>query len=237
VIDLHTHILPGIDDGAADPAASIAMLRMEAEQGVDTVVVTPHFYRDREQTEHFLARRRRSALQLDQALAALPDGERDHLPRILLGAEVAWVPNLSDLVDLSQLCMGESRSFLLELPFSPWSESMLHQIYDLMSRTGLIPVLAHLERYWRLQRPELLREVLELGVPVQISADALLRPFSRGTKLLQQGQAHLVASDCHGPAQRPPNLGQAMHAAARKLGTARQQKLEYRAEQLLNDLR
>ena len=59
--DLHTHILPGMDDGAVSVETSLEMLRMERDQGVDAVVLTPHFYRDRERPEQFLARRRASA--------------------------------------------------------------------------------------------------------------------------------------------------------------------------------
>lgn len=231
--DIHTHILPGMDDGAPDVETSMAMLRMEAEQGVETVVLTPHFYRDRERPEHFLDRRRKSAAKLAEVLSALPEGERDKLPRILMGAEVAWAPNLPDLVELSQFCMGRSRCFLLELPFSPWDDSMIHQIYGLMGRTGLTPVIAHLERYLRIQSPEMLGEVLALGVPVQVSAEELLRPFSKGMKLLRQGQAQLVASDCHNTGKRPPNLGQGMEQVRRKLGDGRREALERRADRLL----
>ena len=87
--DLHTHILPGMDDGAPDVETSLAMLREEARQGVDTVVLTPHFYRDRERPEHFLARRARAADRLNSAIQALPGEERRAMPRLILGAEVA----------------------------------------------------------------------------------------------------------------------------------------------------
>ena len=73
--DLHTHILPGVDDGAKAPEESLEMLRMERDQGVDTVVLTPHFYRDRERPEHFLKRRRAAGEALRDALMALPEEE------------------------------------------------------------------------------------------------------------------------------------------------------------------
>lgn len=233
--DIHTHILPGMDDGSPDVATSMAMLRMEAEQGVDAVVLTPHFYRDRERPEHFLKRRYQAALQLAEALRALPEGERDRLPGIYMGAEVAWVPNLPRLVDLTQFRIGKSSYFLLELPFSPWDDSMFNQIYDLMGRTGLTPIIAHLERYIKGQRAEHIEAVFSLGVPIQVTADVLLQPFSRGMKLLRQGKAHLVASDCHNTGKRPPNLGPAMEAVARKLGSDRRTALCRRADKLLDD--
>ena len=219
--DLHTHILPGMDDGAPDVETSLAMLREEARQGVDTVVLTPHFYRDRERPEHFLARRARAADRLNSAIQALPGEERRAMPRLILGAEVAWVPNLAYWEELPRLCMGASNYLLLELPFSPWNEGMVNQLYDLLGRTGITPILAHLERYRGGQRRELMEEVVSLGFPVQFSADALLHPLRRGRVLKELREAgNFLASDCHNLTSRPPNLGKAMEVVRRKLGPA-----------------
>ena len=103
-VDFHSHILPGMDDGAKTPEESLQMLRMERDQGVDTVVLTPHFYRDRERPEQFLARRRASAEALRDALMALPEeeikmaqrysreikNERIRLPEVIDGATCVW---------------------------------------------------------------------------------------------------------------------------------------------------
>ena len=235
--DLHTHILPGMDDGAPDVETSIEMLRMEAEQGVDTVVLTPHFYRNQERPEAFLERRRRSALKLARALEGMPAEDRDKLPQLLLGAEVAWVPNLADLVDLSQFCLGKSRYFLLEPPFVPWYEDMVDQLYSLMGRTGLTPVIAHLERYLGSQKPDRIREMLDLGAPIQVSAGALSKPLSKSMKLLRGEWAQLVASDCHNTGTRRPNLGPAMELVGRRLGRERRSALERQADRLADEVR
>ena len=141
--DLHTHILPGMDDGAPDVETSLAMLREEALQGVDTVVLTPHFYRDQERPEHFLARRERAADRLARAILDLTEEERQTMPRLILGAEVAWVPNLAYWEELPQLCVGKINYLLLELPFSPWNEHMVNELYYLFGRTGITAILAH----------------------------------------------------------------------------------------------
>ncbi len=221
--DLHTHILPGVDDGAKDPEESLKLLSLERAQGVDTVVLTPHFYRDREKAESFLHRRAEAMLVLEERLAQLSPNEREALPKLRLGAEVAWWPNLAGCEQLPELCIEGTKNLLLELPFSPWSEQMIKRIYDLMGRTGVTPVIAHLDRYLKTQRAELIRGVLELGVPVQMSGDALLHLLTRGTplKLLRQKQAHLIASDCHHISRRVPNLGDAMKTAEKKLGKDR----------------
>ena len=221
--DLHTHILPGMDDGAKTVEESLKMLRMEREQGVDTVALTPHFYRDRERPERFLTRRRASAEVLRDALMALPEQERCSMPHLILGAEVAWVPNLPNMPELLQMCMGDSKYLLLELPFSPWSDLMFRQIRELMSKTGVTPVIAHLERYLSHQKPERVRELLELDVLIQVSATPMLHPLRRGKALglLREHHAQIVATDCHDTVNRPPNLGVASEVLLRKLGEKR----------------
>lgn len=232
--DLRTHILPGMDDGAVSVETSLEMLRMERDQGVDAVVLTPHFYRDRERPEQFLARRRASAERLRDALAALPEAEARAMPRLILGAEVAWVPNLPDMPELPGLCMGRSRNLLLELPFTPWNGQMFRQLYELMGRTGITPVIAHAERYLRYQKPEHIAELVSLGVPVQVSAGPLRRPLRRGKalKLLREQRAQLVASDCHDTVHRPPDLGPGAAVLGRKLGEAFLRDMSRRTDEL-----
>ena len=92
--DLHTHILPGMDDGAATVEISLKMLQAEREQGVETVGLTPHFYGERESVEGFLTRRAAAARQLLAAAEQLPPEKQQTLPRSILGAEVLWTPKI-----------------------------------------------------------------------------------------------------------------------------------------------
>lgn len=218
--DLHTHILPGIDDGARTVEDSLEMLRMERCQGVDTVVLTPHFYRDREKPGRFLHRRQEAATVLAQRVLELPEEERDALPRMILGAEVAWWPELADWEELPEMCIGGTKNLLLELPVTPWNDRMIYQMYELFGRTGITPIIAHLDRYLKIQRSDHIQAILELDVPIQISGDILLRPLARGSalKLLRQNSYCVVASDCHGCVHRPPNMGQVMELLRKKIG-------------------
>lgn len=233
--DLHTHILPGMDDGAKDVQESVTMLRAERDQGVDTVVLTPHFYRDQEDVLHFLQRRSSALEQLDAHIQQLPEQEQTGLPRMLLGAEVAWRGDLVNCEELHRLCIEGTKNLLLELPFTPWSGQMFNRIYDLMGRTGITPIIAHLERYLYRQRPEHIREVLQMGVPVQASGDILSRPLARRRtiKMLRWGQIQLLASDCHDCAQRKPNLKNAMDVVRHKLGDQRAEDLMHCADELV----
>lgn len=238
MIDLHTHILPKMDDGASSSDLSLEMLRMEAEQGVDTVVLTPHFYREKEDPSSFLQRRASSFYRLKDRIAELSDKEKERLPELFLGAEVAWVPNMDEWSELSQLCLGDSSFLLLELPFYPWSSKMIDQIYDLMSKTGITPIIAHLERYMKGQRWSNIQEILALGVPIQLSSGIFLTMGGRrlAKQLLHHGTGFLLASDCHNTTTRPPNLRDSLVILEKKFPAAAVQDLQRQARSIKQQL-
>ena len=216
--DLHTHILPGLDDGSRSIEESLELLWMEQDQGVDTVALTPHFYGWQENAQSFLKRR---AQALNRLRAALPP----EAPSLLPGAEVAWFPTLADYAHLERLCFGDSGYFLLELPFEPWPARLLDRLYSLTCTTGLIPVLAHVERYSFQNRGQL-EELLSMGLPMQMDADSLLDRKSRRRcmRWLKQGQWYL-GSDCHSLDERPPVLKEAVWQIEKKLGPGRAGRL------------
>ena len=234
MVDLHTHILPGIDDGAATVEESLSMLEKEQDQGVNTVVLTPHFYPHREEVDRFLFRRKLAVDGLKQAMAARTQ-EQLPLPNVLIGAEVLWRSDLAEWNRLDELCIEGTRNLLLELPFTPWNRIMVDSLYDMISCTSITPVIAHLERYIQIQPKVLVKEILRLGVPVQISAGILLRPLARreAMKLLKNGQGHLLASDCHNCKERMPNLAAGMDVVRKKLGTQYAEELCDCAERLV----
>ena len=235
--DLHTHILPGMDDGARSVEVSLAMLREEAAQGVDAVALTSHYYRDRESSGSFLERRARASEALETAIAALPEPERSALPARILAAEVAWVPNLVECSRLHELCYQGTDTFLLELPMRPWYDGLFRQIYDLINVTGLTPVIAHIDRYWSSQKPQRLAELYALGLPVQLSAEALVRfpTRARAIKTIQHNQAQIIMSDCHDMDSRRPNLLPAMELVGKKLGAPMRRQLAAQTTELLRE--
>ena len=201
--DLHTHILPGMDDGAADLSQSRAMLRAEQRQGVDTVALTPHFYRVDETVESFLDRRSRAWETLQSGLPA-------NAPNLILGAEVTWYHGIMDEPRITDLCLGDSACILLEMPLRPWSDTLLEQVYQFAGVTGTTPILAHVERYLHLQKKGQLKTLLEMGIPMQISAEAFQGPFAamKASRLIKSG-TWFLGTDCHNTSTRPPNYGPA----------------------------
>ena len=118
---------------------------------------------------------------------------------------------------------------------TPWYDGLFHQLYDLMNATGLTPLIAHIDRYWTIQKPERLRKLMGMGLPVQLSAEALLRltTRSRALKALRTDRTWLLISDCHSLRTRRPNLGEGLALAERKLGSGIRADLEANADELL----
>lgn len=211
MIDWHTHILPNMDDGSRDTEESIALLRMQASQGIDTVVATPHFYANDGSVESFLDRRRRAFESLKPALF-------EGLPMIVLGAEVKYYQGISRMESLSALRMEGTRLLLLEMPVTAWTESMIRELEEMSRNTPVI--LAHIERYYRLQKQSVWERLLASGVLMQANADFFVSLASRrkALSLLREGHIHFVGSDCHNVLSRPPRIGQAYECIQKKLG-------------------
>ena len=214
VIDFHSHVLPGLDDGSRNVETSLAMLRRSAEQGVEVMAATSHFYAWRDRPERFLERRARAWEQLQAAL-------EPEMPRLYLGSEVAFFEGISQAAQVDRLCLEGTDVLLLEMPFRPWSGQDVDEVEDLLVRRGFRVVLAHLERYLPMrENRSLIQELLELPALVQINAESLLEWRGRGRvlRLFRDGKAHLLGSDCHGVEFRPPNLGQGRAVLSKKLG-------------------
>ena len=215
-MDFHSHILPGIDDGSRSLEETLEMLRLEARQGVDAVVATPHFYPDRDDPEGFLKKRAMAAATLRRELVVQPG-----LPKILVGAEVHFFRGISDSSFLPWLAIGKSGCVMVEMPPPPWPEEFYRELEQIRIKQGLIPIIAHVDRYIRPLRTYGIPERLaKLPVYVQANAEFFLdkRTAPMAMKLLKAGQIHVLGSDCHNLTSRKPNLGDALQAIQEKLG-------------------
>ena len=232
-VDFHTHLLPGIDDGSASVEESIALLRMEAEQGIRQVVATPHFYANHDTPERFLQHRRESEQRLREALEQHPD-----LPRVTVGAEVHFFEGMSDSDALPELVIGHTDCVLVEMPAPPWSERMLNELLGIRQKQGLTPIVAHIDRYIAPFHTHGLPEKLQdLPVYVQANGSFFIR---RGTarlalRMLKKGQIQLLGSDCHDTTRRPPNLGEARQVIQHRLGNSPLRYIRQFEEEILVD--
>ena len=208
MIDFHSHILPGVDDGSKTVEMSHAMLLLQQAQGVDAVIATPHFYALQDDPESFLRRRQAAVESLGET--AVP---------VICGAEVAYFNGISRCEELSRLRIGDTSLLLLEMPFGPWPSRVVDEVMGLMTVTGSVPVIAHIDRY-RSQIRKYGDELLEQGVLFQCNANAFLHFGSRRWALneLHAGKIRFIGSDCHNLTTRAPNLGAAAAVIREKLG-------------------
>ena len=230
MLDLHTHILPGIDDGSRSVKMSLSMLRREARQGIEDVVLTPHFYAHRHSPERFLKKREDAAAQLTAAV-----GEDGRYPRLHLGAEVAYFDGMSRVEDIDRLCIGDTRCILVEMPFCKWNRRILDDVFQLKDYLGLQPILAHIERYMRFQPSGTARELSEEGMLIQANASFFASwPASmKAMHMLKNRCIHFIGSDCHDLENRPPNMEDAVDNIERKLGEPAIRYLDRMGQMLL----
>jgi len=206
-IDFHSHILPGIDDGSSCVEESLKLLKMEAEQGIEVVVATPHFYPQNDMLQTFLLKRDEAYLKLFEAMAPY-----ENLPRIVLGAEVYYFSGISESDLIRDLTIDGTSCILIEMPMAPWTDAMYHDLEMIQVRHGITPIIAHVNRYIRpLNTHGIPQRLSRLPVWVQANGSFFLRRSTRrmALRMLEEGQIHLLGSDCHNLEHRPPNLQQA----------------------------
>lgn len=231
IIDFHSHILPGIDDGSARVSQSVTMLRMSARQGVTHIVATPHFYAYRDDLPRFMERRDRAERLLRQEM-----GERPGMPQVHVGAEVSYFRGISESELLPQLTIRGTKCILIEMPPPPWSDEAYKELEGVSKKWGLTPVIAHIDRYiGPLRTYGIPKRLAQLPVLVQANGDFFLNWLTAplAMKLLKAGKIHLLGSDCHNTTKRKPNLGHAVNRITKKLGPAAAKKLWVQASELL----
>lgn len=213
-IDLHSHILPEVDDGSQSVEESVKIAQDSLKQGICCIVATPHFYASTDHPAHFLGKRERSLRQLTARLYY-------SVPLIIPGAEVQYFEGITGMKELAQMRIAKSPGLLLEMPFCPWSERMIQDILDINSRPGYCVILAHIERYLRWQKDSVFEQLAEAGIRMQVNANFFNTRSTAGKafRLLDRGWIHMLGSDCHNMTSRPPNLREACDIIAKKRGT------------------
>lgn len=216
VIDFHSHILPGIDDGSASLQESIELLRLEAAQGICHVLLTPHFYAMEDEPEGFLRRRAEAEALLREEM-----GRHDGLPRVSMGAEVSFFRGMSESEYLRRLTIAGGKCILIEMPPAPWPECVYRELEKIWLLQGIVPVLAHIDRYISpLRTYHIPARLAKLPVLVQANASFFLdrRTAGMAMRLLKADRIHILGSDCHNVMDRRPELGKALVRIRKKLG-------------------
>jgi len=212
--DLHSHVLPKIDDGASSVDESLALLSMLREQGVKTVAATPHLYFRNMTVSSFLEKRAASYAALAERLSEITS------PRVILGAEVEYFQGISRMSELLDLRIEGSELLLIEMPCERWSEYTVREITELSSMSGIVPMIAHVERCIDYQPVRVLNKLIDSNIIMQANASffAELKTRRKALKFLKKGIIQAVASDCHNLRHRPPRLSEAVEVISHKFG-------------------
>jgi protein-tyrosine phosphatase len=211
VIDLHHHCLPAVDDGPRDVAEAVDLCRMAAEDGIETIVATPHVLRGRWQNA--------SPAALRDALDALRSALGD-TPQLLLGSEYFFAHDMNELLgsaDCAIVPLAGSRYILVEFA-SHAVPPMVEQPFYRAQLAGWTPIIAHPERNVVFQaKPELLASLIRTGAKTQVTAASLVGEFGAeaqrcAAEWIGCGLVHIVASDAHNRRKRPPRMTAAREA-------------------------
>jgi protein-tyrosine phosphatase len=195
--DIHTHILPSIDDGASDIDIFILLLEALEEQGVTHIAFTPHFYTQYEDIENRLA----EFLEAREKAYKLVKENYTGSLTFTVGAEVHLSENILLIENLKDLCYRSTNYLLIEMPYnSSFSDEEIKILKEIISKHKIIPVLAHIERYPVVfKNKELLSQLKEMGCIMQINTESLRGVFSKNKiiKLINEGYVALLGSDTH----------------------------------------
>jgi protein-tyrosine phosphatase len=226
VIDLHCHILPGIDDGANGIAVSLDMARSAVDQGIEVVACTPHILPGLYHNSGPAIR------QATLDLQAMLDGKGIPL-RLVAGADVHMCPDfVAGLRSGRLLSLADSRYVLVEPPHHTappqWEDFFFRLVV-----AGYVPVLTHPERLsWVPSRYEAIKRLVRAGVWMQVTAGSFAGAFGRDAlywaeRMLDEGCVHLIATDAHDAERRPPDLARGRECVAKRVGADEAQRLVF----------
>jgi protein-tyrosine phosphatase len=224
MIDLHSHILPGIDDGATDLETSLAMARASVAEGVSVLACTPHI---------LPGLFHNSGPDIRLAVSSLQDelDERDIPLKLVTGADNHVIPDFVPALRRGHLLsIADTRYVLVEPPHHSAPPRLGDLLFGIMT-AGYVPIVTHPERLtWIETHYELMADLSKRGVWMQITAGALTGSFGKrakywGERMLCEGLAHIIATDTHDMEGRPPILSQGYTCAVKLVGEVEAERL------------
>ena len=233
--DMHSHILPQIDDGADSVETSVKLIECLKKQGVTNICLTPHFYTNEMSADDFVEKRNES---FEKLKPFIPEGVK-----VVLGGEVYVTRYLFGNEDLSGLTYGNSKFILTEYGYgSHFSEQTIDYFVKLKENFGLNSVLPHVERYTELMRdPSIIRELKDMGVIIQTNISRYTKdtPFFKKRKmikLINDGLVDVIGTDAHSFKHNSPQLyTEALNFIEEKCGRHVVKKMMSNAEKIFSD--
>lgn len=228
MVDLHTHLLPGIDDGAATVTETYQLIESLIKQSVTTAACTPHYNPAEISLAEFVDNRTRAYNSLQKAKI-----------RLLTGSEVALNEYLFHYTDLSPLCIGLTRYILIELPFDKsFKAEVFVWLERLLNYYNLIPIIAHIEKYPAAKKKRTIIKLKKLGCILQMNASSIVQKNTRkrALSLNKKKFIDVIASDCHNLTKRPPELSVAYGILKNNFGMDYIRKLIANGDFIVDDI-
>ena len=223
IFDIHCHILPGVDDGARNETSTDRMLRIAAAEGIDVIVVTPHFAYGREKEEVEEIKRKYAEVRTWWK-------KRGTEKEMYLGNELFYSEGIIEaLQDGSALTMNGTRYVLVEFPI--YAEfSYVQKAIQKLQYAGYIPIIAHVERYEYLRKKGCIEELVSMGAYMQVNASTIAGKHGvlakyQVMKWIRRGLIQFVASDAHDSRERRPEINKCAVYLEKKLGVSKAHRL------------
>lgn len=215
VFDIHSHIVPKVDDGSDSVRESVGILKLLQKQGVEKVIATPHFYADKCRLGEYLENIAQEYHRLRMSVAG------QETPEMFLGYEVYYFRGISSFEALERLSIHGSRYILIELPYARVSQKVIGELADIAINRGMIPIIAHVDRYFKYNSVKELIGIFKDGFfRGQVNADSFVLGLNRrkALALLESGCCQYLGSDVHNLTSRPPRMDKALEYIEKKIG-------------------
>lgn len=233
-LDIHAHILPNVDDGAKDMEAALQLLELLKQNEVTDVVATPHFYPDTDNAEEFFENISDAYNSLKQQILY------KELPNVYLGCELRYFSGMGKSRAIKQFVISGTNYLLLELPYgAPITKTVLQDVMDIVDIQGLVPIIAHIERYSKVSGFKKLLKLVSCGyAKAHINAGAIVSKETArlSDKLIKGGYISYLASDTHSVVHRPPLIKKALTLITERLGRSAANRLIINSNKLLEEI-
>lgn len=219
IIDMHCHILPGIDDGARDEGSMERMLRIAGTEGIEAIVATPHYMLGQDEKEL-------EAIKIKYDLARKAWKKRGLQKELYLGNELLWEDGVVEALDSGKALTMNGTSYVLVEFLPDAGAAYIESAMRRLQYAGYLPIIAHVERYERLQNQKVLRKLVDMGVYLQVNVSTVLGKHGfflkhRVRRWMQEGLIHFVGSDAHNSKTRRPEMKECAQYLNKKLGVTK----------------
>lgn len=223
IIDMHCHILPGIDDGARDEGSMERMLRIAGTEGIEAIVATPHYMLGQDEKEL-------EAIKIKYDLARKAWKKRGLQKELYLGNELLWEDGIVEALDSGKALTMNGTSYVLVEFLPDAGEMYIENAIRRLQYAGYLPIIAHVERYERLQNQKVLRKLVDMGVYLQVNVSTVLGKHGfflkhRVLRWMQEGLVHFVGSDAHNSKTRRPEMKECVQYLNKKLGVTKTRQI------------